>query len=79
VAEIVMRAFLALMVASAVAVGGLAAVSAVLPAVSGPALAAKAKAKKSSTPSQRRYIPQTTGFEHQQCSVQNPCSTRNQW
>jgi hypothetical protein len=74
-----MRAFLALIVASAMAFGGLAAVSVVLPAVGSPALAAKAKAKKSSTSAQRRYVPQTTGFEHQQCSVQNPCSTRNQW
>lgn len=74
-----MRAFLALIVASAVACGGLAAVGVVLPFAGSPALAAKAKAKKSSAPAQRRYVPQTTGFEHQQCSVQNPCSTRNQW
>ncbi|MBX9825707.1 MAG: hypothetical protein K2Y27_12010 [Xanthobacteraceae bacterium] len=74
-----MRAFLALIVASAVAGGGLAATSVLLPALSSPALAAKAKAKKTGPPAQRRYVPQTTGFEHQQCSVQNPCSTRNQW
>ena len=73
-----MRAFLALIVASAMAFGGLAAVSVALPAVSNTALAAKAKAKRSGPPAQRR-VPQTTGFEHQQCSVQNPCSTRNQW
>ena len=42
-----MRAFLALIVASAMAFGGLAAVSVVLPAVGSPALAAKAKAKRS--------------------------------
>jgi len=76
-----MRALLALSVASAVAIGGLTMASMVLPDVGGPALAAKAKvkAKRSSAPAQRRYVPQTTGFEHQQCSVQNPCSTRNQW
>jgi len=71
-----MRACVALVVASAVAVGGLTAASMALPR---PALAAKAKAKTSGKPAQRRYVPQTTGFEHQQCSVQNPCSTRNQW
>jgi hypothetical protein len=74
-----MRAFLALIVVSAMAGGGLAAASMVLPAVGSPALAAKAKAKSTGKPAQRRYVPQTTGFEHQQCSVQNPCSTRNQW
>jgi hypothetical protein len=74
-----MRTFLALIVASAMASGGLAAASVVLPDVGSPALAAKAKAKRSGTSAQRRYVPQTTGFEHQQCSVQNPCSTRNQW
>lgn len=79
-----MRAFLALIVASALAGGGLAAVSVVLPAAGSPALAAKAKAKTSGAKTsgksgQRRSVPQTTGFEHQQCSVQNPCSTRNTW
>lgn len=74
-----MRAFLALLVASAVAAGGLATVSVVLPAAGNPALAAKAKARTSGKPAQRRSVPQTTGFEHQQCSVRNPCSTRNDW
>jgi hypothetical protein len=74
-----MRALLALIVASAVAVGGLTAASVVLFDVGSLALAAKAKAKRSGKPASRRYVPQTTGFEHQQCSVQNPCSTRNQW
>jgi hypothetical protein len=74
-----MRAFLALIVASAMAFGGLATVSVALPTIGSPALAAKAKAKTSGKPTQRRSVPQTTGFEHQQCSVQNPCSTRNQW
>jgi hypothetical protein len=74
-----MRALLSLIVASAVACGGLMAASIVLPDIGSPAMAAKAKAKRSGTTAQRRYVPQTTGFEHQQCSVQNPCSTRNQW
>jgi hypothetical protein len=74
-----MRAFLVLIVAFAMAGGGLAAVSVVLPVAGSPALAAKAKAKASGKRTQRRSVPQTTGFEHQQCSVQNPCSTRNQW
>ena len=41
-----MRAFLALIVAAAMAFGGLAAVSVALPTIGSPALAAKAKAKK---------------------------------
>ena len=54
----------------------------VVPALQSPALAQKAKpaenkpAKKQRD--QRRTVPQTTGFEHQQCTVQDPCSTRNQ-
>jgi hypothetical protein len=61
-----------LAIAAVLAAGGLTAASLLLPA-EGPAFAAKAKKSKT----QRSYVPQTTGFEHQQCSVQNPCSTRN--
>ena len=74
-----MRALLTLIVASSVAGGGLTVASVVLPDVGSPALAAKAKAKGSGKPAPRRYAPKSTGFEHQQCSVQNPCSTRNDW
>jgi hypothetical protein len=68
-----MHSFLRLMIAAALAVGGVTAASLVLPISDGPAFAAKAKRSKT----QRSFVPQTTGFEHQQCSVQNPCSTRN--
>ena len=61
------------MIVLTLAAGGLTAASLVLPAFEGPAFAAKAKKSKT----QRSYVSQTTGFEHQQCSVQNPCSTRN--
>jgi hypothetical protein len=47
------------------------------PILESPALAQKAKASKKQR-SQRGSAPQTTGFEHQQCTVQDPCSTRNQ-
>jgi hypothetical protein len=68
-----MRSFLRLMTAVAVAAGGMTAASVIVPIFEGPAFAAKAKKSKT----QRSFVPQTTGFEHQQCSVQNPCSTRN--
>jgi hypothetical protein len=61
------------MIVLTLAAGGLTATSLMLPALEGLAFAAKAKKSKT----QRSYVPQTTGFEHQQCSVQNPCSTRN--
>ena len=61
------------MIAVALAVGGVTATSLVFPISEGPAFAAKAKKSKT----QRSFVSQTTGFEHQQCSVQNPCSTRN--
>jgi hypothetical protein len=74
-----MRAFLITIVAAAVAFGGLTAAS-VLPVTETPALAAKAKkAKTSSKRTERKPAQQTTGFEHQQCTVQSPCSTRNDW
>ena len=72
-----MRSFLRLTVAATIAIGGLTAASVLLPACEGPALAAKAK--KSKTQANERSAPQTTGFEHQQCSVQQPCSTLNTW
>ena len=68
-----MRSFARLMVAVALAVGGMTAVSLTLPVAEGAAFAAKAKKSKP----QRSVAPHTTGFEHQQCSVQSPCSTRN--
>jgi hypothetical protein len=67
-----------LMLATAIAVGGLSAAGTVGPVFESPALAQKAKASKKPRV-QRSSAPRTTGFEHQQCSVQNPCSTRNQW
>ena len=40
-----------------------------------PALAAKAK--KSNKRIERSSVPNKTGFEHQQCSIKNPCISRN--
>ena len=73
-----MRRLLIVTLAVAIAAGGLAAAGIFVPAFESPALAQKAKATKKPR-RQRSAVPQTTGFEHQQCSVQNPCSTRNQW
>jgi hypothetical protein len=70
-----MRAF-PLLIAVAVAVTGLAAAS-MVPSLESPALAQKAKQKKPRAA--RTYEPRQTDFSHQQCSVTNPCSTRNQW
>ena len=69
-----MRA-LPLLIAAAVAVTGLAAAS-LSPVLESPALAQKAKQKK---PRAARTYERQTDFSHQQCSVTNPCSTRNQW
>ena len=68
-----MRSCLRLTITVALAVGGLTAASLILPLSEGPAFAAKAKKSKT----QRSFVPPTAGFAHQQCSVQNPCSTRN--
>lgn len=73
-----MRRLMIFALAAAVAAGGLTAAGIIVPALESPALAQKAKAPKKPRV-QPSYAPQTTGFEHQQCSVQNPCSTRNQW
>jgi hypothetical protein len=73
-----MRSFLTLIVAVAVAVSGLTVAGLVAPVLESPALAQKAKPAKK--PRATRNPPShMTGFEHQQCSVQNPCSTRNTW
>lgn len=72
-----MRA-LKLIVTVALAVTGLSSGSLVVPALDSPALAQKAKAAKKPGP-ERRTASQPTGFEHQQCSVKEPCSTRNTW
>jgi hypothetical protein len=76
-----MRAFLKLTVAAALAATGLTAGSSVVPGLDSPALAQKAKGSKGvkKPRTERRPAAQTTGFGHQQCSVQNPCSTRNTW
>ena len=76
-----MRAFLKLIVAVALATSGLTAGSLVVAGLGSPALAQKAKSSKGvkKPRAERRPTGQTTGFEHQQCSVQNPCSTRNAW
>jgi hypothetical protein len=74
-----MRRVLTSIVAIAVAAGGLTAANVMLPVWESPALAAKAKPKSSGKRTERKPARQTTGFEHQQCSVQNPCSTRNDW
>ena len=73
-----MRAFLKLIVAVALAVTGLTSGSLLVPALDSPALAQKAKASKKPR-AERKPASQTTGFEHQQCSVKEPCSTRNTW
>jgi hypothetical protein len=70
-----MRAF-PLLIAAAVAVTGLTAAS-LSPVFESPALAQKAKQKKPRAT--RTYERQPTDFSHQQCSVKDPCSTRNQW
>ena len=77
-----MRSVLGFVVAVSLALGGMTAANLMIPVLESPALAQNAqKSKKASQKArgQRSTAPQTTGFEHQQCSVQNPCSTRNQW
>jgi hypothetical protein len=77
-----MRPVLGFAVAVSLAAGGMTTAGMVVPMLESPALAQNAqKPKKASQKprGQRSTVPQTTGFEHQQCSVQNPCSTRNQW
>jgi hypothetical protein len=73
----IMRA-LSILTAVALAVAGLAAVSVTVPGLESPALAQNAKQSRKPR-LQRSTVPRSTGFEHQQCSVQSPCSTRNQW
>ena len=77
-----MRSVLGFVVAVCVAVGATTAASLVVPALESPALAQKARPAKNKPAKkprdQRRTVLQTTGFEHQQCTVQDPCSTRNQ-
>ena len=68
-----MRSFLRLTMAMVLAVGGMTAASVTVPMSESPAFAAKAKRSKA----QRSPVRQTTGFEHQQCTVQDPCSSRN--
>ena len=72
-----MRAVLGFVVAMSLAIGGMTTASLVVPELESPALAQNAKPSKKQR-SQRGTAPQRTGFEHQQCTVQNPCSTRNQ-
>jgi hypothetical protein len=75
-----MRAFLTSIVAATMAIGGPTVAGLVLPTYEASAQAPKGKAKTFKKPAERRsFVPRTTGFEHQQCSVQNPCSTRNDW
>ena len=76
-----MRPFLKLSVAVALATTGLTAGSLVVPGLDSATLAQKAKGSKGVKKPRTEHRPaaQTTGFEHQQCSVQNPCNTRNTW
>ena len=71
-----MRPFLKLFVALAIGIGGL--ISASLMLSESSALAAKAK-KSKQRPEQvsRPSIPRSSGFEHQQCTWENPCPSRN--
>jgi hypothetical protein len=77
-----MRSVLGLMVAALLAGGGTTAGSVICPALDRPAFAQQAKPPAKKPPgkqrSQRSTYPPTTGFEHQQCTVKDPCSTRNQ-
>jgi hypothetical protein len=74
------------LVSVSLALGGMT-VAGLVPAFESPALAQKAKTSNNKTSNktsgqqrgQRSSAPQRTGFEHQQCTVQDPCSTRNQW
>ena len=70
-----MRPF-SLLIAVAVAVTGITAAS-LTPTLESPAFAQKVKSKKPRAA--RTYEQRQTDFSHQQCSVNNPCSTRNQW
>ena len=72
-----MRALPIVLIAIAVAVTGLT-VTSLLPSLENPALAQKSKPSKKPRTA-RTYEPQRTDFSHQQCSVKDPCSTRNQW
>jgi hypothetical protein len=76
-----MRSVLGFVVAVSLAVGGMTAANLMAPELDSPALAQNAQKSKTASQKprgQRRTAPQTTGFEHQQCTVQDPCSTRNQ-
>ena len=66
----ILRAFVVLVMSLGLAVTGLALFS-----YESPALAAKAK--KSNKRIERSSVQKPTGFEHQQCSVKNPCVSRN--
>ena len=71
-----MPSFLMLVTALAVGVAGL--ISASLVLCESPAFAAKAKKSKQRTEQvSRRPIPRLSGFEHQQCTWENPCPSRN--
>ena len=66
----ILRMFVVLVVSLGLAVTGL-----MLYSYESPALAAKAK--KSNKRIERSSVPNKTGFEHQQCSIKNPCISRN--
>jgi hypothetical protein len=71
-----MRPFLTLAAAPAVGIAGL--ISASLMFSESPALAAQAKKSKQRTEQvSRRSVPRSSGFEHQQCTWENPCPSRN--
>ena len=70
-----MRLFLTLVAALAIGIGGLISASVTL---SEGALAAKAKKSKQRTEQiGRPAVPRSSGFEHQQCTWENPCPSRN--
>jgi hypothetical protein len=73
-----MRSVVGFAVAVFLAVGGITAASLAVPVLESPALAQKAQKSKTASQKPRPASPRTTGFEHQQCTVQDPCSTRNQ-
>ena len=75
-----MRPFLTLVAALAVGIAGL--ISASLMLSESPAFAAQAKkfnkkSKQRTEQVSRRSVPRSSGFEHQQCTWENPCPSRN--
>jgi hypothetical protein len=86
-----MRAVLTFVIAAALAVGGPAVTSLVVPALESAAQAQTARAKQPNRPAERKpaarrsaprtpdSAPRANQFYHQQCTWEDPCRTRNDW